>query len=133
MWWLPEGKGVGEVDVGEGERNGNGKRFGLDGEHTTQYTGDISYNCTSEIYMILLTNVTPINSIRIQKLYRFQVHNSINTSSIYNIVCSPPQVKSPNSLRNNFWHWTLACSHPRGSITCFPNDIIGIYPAKVFF
>ena len=33
------------------------------GEHTIQYTDDTLYNCTSETYMALLTNVTPISSI----------------------------------------------------------------------
>lgn len=34
----------------------------LCGNHTTQYTNDISYNCTHETYVILLTGVTPINN-----------------------------------------------------------------------
>ena len=34
-----------------------------DGEHTIQYTDDILQNCKPETYMILLTNVTPINSV----------------------------------------------------------------------
>ena len=33
------------------------------GEHTMQYTDDILQNCTPETYIILLTDVTPINSI----------------------------------------------------------------------
>ena len=33
------------------------------GEHTIQYTDDVLQKCTPETYMILLTNVTPINSI----------------------------------------------------------------------
>ena len=33
------------------------------GEHTIQYTDDVLQNCTPEIYIILLTNVTPINVI----------------------------------------------------------------------
>ena len=37
------------------------------GEHTTQYTDDVLQNCTPETYIILLTNVTPINSIKIKK------------------------------------------------------------------
>ena len=37
------------------------------GEHTMQYTDDILQNCTPETYIILLTNVTPINSIKIEK------------------------------------------------------------------
>ena len=34
-----------------------------DGEHTIQYTGDVLWNSIPETYIILLTNVTPINSI----------------------------------------------------------------------
>ena len=34
------------------------------GEQTVQYTDDVVQNCTSETYIILLTNVTPINSIK---------------------------------------------------------------------
>ena len=37
----------------------------LGGEHTTQYTVNVLYKCTPENYMILLTSVTPINSIKI--------------------------------------------------------------------
>ena len=38
-----------------------------DGEHTIQYTDDVLQNCTSETHIILLTNFTPINSIKIKK------------------------------------------------------------------
>ena len=34
------------------------------GEHTIQYTDDVSQNCTLEIYTVLLTNVTQIKSIK---------------------------------------------------------------------
>ena len=34
------------------------------GEHSVQYTGDdVLQNCTPETYIILLTNVTPINAM----------------------------------------------------------------------
>ena len=33
-------------------------------EHTIQYTDDVLNNCTLETYVILLSNVTPINSIK---------------------------------------------------------------------
>ena len=33
----------------------------LGGEHTMQHTGDVLHNFTLEIYIMLLTNVTPIN------------------------------------------------------------------------
>ena len=35
------------------------------GEHTIQYKDDVSLNCTPETYKMLLTNITPINSIYI--------------------------------------------------------------------
>ena len=41
-----------------------GGDFTWDGEHTIHYTDDVLYNCTPETYIILLTNVTPINSIK---------------------------------------------------------------------
>ena len=34
------------------------------GEHTVQYTDDILQNCTPDTHIILLTNVTPINTIK---------------------------------------------------------------------
>ena len=34
------------------------------GERTVQYTDAILQNCTLETYITLLTNVTPINSIK---------------------------------------------------------------------
>ena len=40
----------------------------LDGKHTMQYTDDVSQKCMLEIYIILLTNVTSINSIK--NIYR---------------------------------------------------------------
>ena len=33
-------------------------------EQTIQYTDDVLQNCTPETYIILLTNVTPINSMK---------------------------------------------------------------------
>ena len=37
----------------------------LGGEHVIQYTDDVLQNCTPETYKILLSKVTPINSIKI--------------------------------------------------------------------
>ena len=37
------------------------------GEHTIQYIDDPLQNCTPETYVVLLTNVTPINSIKIKE------------------------------------------------------------------
>ena len=39
----------------------------LGGKHTVQYTAYVLQNFTTETYVILLTNVTPINSIKIKK------------------------------------------------------------------
>ena len=39
----------------------------LGGEHTMQFTDDVSQNCTFETYIILLTDVTPINLIKFLK------------------------------------------------------------------
>ena len=36
----------------------------LGGEHTIQYSVDVSQNCTPETYIILLINVTTIKSIK---------------------------------------------------------------------
>ena len=42
------------------------KDLTLGGGHTIPYTDDASQNCTLETYIILLTNVTPINLIFIK-------------------------------------------------------------------
>ena len=39
----------------------------LGDEHTTQYTDNVIQKFTPEIYIILSTNVTTINSIKIKK------------------------------------------------------------------
>ena len=36
------------------------------GDHTIQYTDDVLQNCTPETCVILLTDITPINSINIK-------------------------------------------------------------------
>ena len=41
----------------------------LDGEHTVQYTDGLLQNCTLESYIILLTNVTPINLMKVIFLF----------------------------------------------------------------
>ena len=38
--------------------------LGGDFRHPTQYSQDVLQNCVLETYTILLTNVTPINSIK---------------------------------------------------------------------
>ena len=42
----------------------------MGGEHTLQYTDDVLSNCTLVTHIILLTNVTPISSIKIKKKKR---------------------------------------------------------------
>ena len=37
-------------------------------KHTVQYTDDVVQNCTPETYRVLVTNVTPINSIKKENL-----------------------------------------------------------------
>ena len=36
----------------------------LGGGHTIQYTDDMLQNCAPETYVTLLTNITPVNSIK---------------------------------------------------------------------
>ena len=43
------------------------KDLTLGGGHTRQYTGDVSQKCTLETYIILLTNITVINLLKINK------------------------------------------------------------------
>ena len=40
----------------------------LSSEYTKQHTGDVLDSCTAETYIILLTNVIPINSIKIKTI-----------------------------------------------------------------
>ena len=40
------------------------------GQHTMQRTDDVLEHCTPETHVILLTNVTPINSIQIRSKQR---------------------------------------------------------------
>ena len=44
-----------------------GRPLTLAGEHTMQFIDDVLQNCTLETYIILTTNVTPVNSIKIRK------------------------------------------------------------------
>ena len=39
----------------------------MGGEHIIQYTDGVLQNCTSETYIILLTNVTSLNAIKKEK------------------------------------------------------------------
>lgn len=38
----------------------------LGGKHTTRCTDDVLWSCTLEICTVLLTNITPVNSISIK-------------------------------------------------------------------
>ena len=49
-------------------------------EHTIQNIGDVLGSCTTETYIILLRNVTPINSIKIKNVKR-----KINTNYYFSI------------------------------------------------
>ena len=44
------------------------------GEHTIQCTDDVLWNRTPETCIILLTSVTPINSIK-EKIKQYKVYN----------------------------------------------------------
>ena len=62
---ITRGKGGwGEVEGCDRGINGGGRRLTWGGEHTIQCTGDVSQKCTPETYVISLTNVTLINSVR---------------------------------------------------------------------
>ena len=51
------------------------------GQHTVQYTDDVLQNCILETYIILLTNVTPGNSIKIEK-NTIKIHLTFHLISI---------------------------------------------------
>ena len=60
---ITRGKGGrGKWKIVKGGRTVNGRRLGV--VNTIQYTDDAFYNYMPETYIILLPNVTPINSIR---------------------------------------------------------------------
>lgn len=62
-------RGSGELEKSKwGQTYGDGRRLTLGGERTMQYTDDVLCNCTLETYIILLTNVTPINLIKIERV-----------------------------------------------------------------
>ena len=59
-----------------------------DGEQTIQYTDNVLQNCTPETYIILLTDVIPINSIKKEKItgdftMGYCYYNGINQSWFY--------------------------------------------------
>ena len=50
------------------------KDLTLGGEYMMHYTDDVLLSCTLETCMVLLTNVTPINSIKIIVLCSHTIH-----------------------------------------------------------
>ena len=48
----------GSGEVKERRDNGDRRKLDLGNKHTIQYTNYVSYNCTSQTHIILLTNVT---------------------------------------------------------------------------
>ena len=59
------GDSQGKKGVGGGRRGYRGiNSDGRGVEHTIHYTDHVLQNCTPETHIILLTNVTPINSVK---------------------------------------------------------------------
>ena len=65
-FWTLTHEGGGRVEEGFAEMNGDGKTLGLV-KHNTIYRWYIIELYTPETYMILLTNVSPIHSIKTKK------------------------------------------------------------------
>ena len=55
----------------------------LGGECTVQYTDNVLENCTLETCITFLTNVNPINSIKIKKHILFNAINILARISAY--------------------------------------------------
>ena len=47
------------------------------GEHTIQHADDVLQTCTPETHIILLTSVTPVNSIKSYKINKSSKHISL--------------------------------------------------------
>ena len=60
----PVGKRVGAVEEGEGGINGGGRRLDFGDGCMMQCADDALLSCTLETCMVLVTIVTPINSIK---------------------------------------------------------------------
>ena len=54
------------------------------GEHTKQYTDYVLQNSIPETYIILLTNVSPINSMKTLKMEKKQVRKTKQKLIIFN-------------------------------------------------
>ena len=66
VWWLLEGKRVGRKGKrAKGWQKVTGRDLTLGNESTMQGADDVVLSCTLETCMVLLTNVTPINPIKI--------------------------------------------------------------------
>ena len=78
------------------------------GEHTIQYTCDVLYNCTPETYVILLTNVTPINSVKktpwksLCNNLLFTLHNLITIINL-TMRIRPPNCQHTELIPNPFF------------------------------
>ena len=74
------GKG-GWGEVKEGKGNGDEGDLTLSDEHTIRYIDDVLQNCKLETYVILLTNVIPINSTKFflnKKIVVLKIPTKIN-------------------------------------------------------
>ena len=58
------------------------------GEHTIQCTDDVLQNCAPETCIILLTSVTPINSIK-RKMKKKRFNSSYKNIALNHKCCSP--------------------------------------------
>ena len=59
--------------------------FTWGGEYTIQHTDDVQGNCAPETYIILLTSVTPINSIKKVNMEVIRKHQCFPKRSIRKI------------------------------------------------
>ena len=57
----------------QGDKMVAGRDLTLGGEHTIECAGDVLKSCTLETCMFLLTNVTPINSIKIDNVESIKI------------------------------------------------------------
>ena len=70
--------------------------------NTVQDTDDVSQNCTPETYIIVLTNVTPINSIKNLKILPI-VHIEKKSERKWSVCAGsvPSQVPGDEHLKNS--------------------------------
>ena len=66
------------------------------GEHTTQGTDNVLWNCAPQTCIILLTSVTPINSIKRKKSFSLKNPQFILINiSFYSLITFCPQISYP--------------------------------------